>query len=184
MRKRDAQKYFVTNETKRWSKKLSWSQYAMVTDLIEQVDFGCNFENGRCNPKRFNLSKHNISKNGFSPCCCTGCASNWNSPGYIDQIPVNKTEEIMSYFDARKGFWRPGKGCILPRKYRSWTCNTFICGELGRELCDSKPWRTIFLLTRNDCEDEPVSDKKLKNILQETRQQLVELGYIKNKEEK
>ena len=77
----------------------------------EGVDFNC----GEC-PKRSMDTR----------CCCSGCAYNI---GYLamDKIPKGRVAYYLKHFDGKLGFWREGKGCILPRKYRSYTCVGYAC---------------------------------------------------------
>ncbi|NIU84559.1 MAG: hypothetical protein GWN31_12000 [Candidatus Thorarchaeota archaeon] len=69
---------------------------------------------------KFKKDKHNYM------CCCGGCAG---SVGHADTFPkdVRYLEEMASYFNTETGYWRKGKGCILPRKYRSRTCLSYHC---------------------------------------------------------
>jgi hypothetical protein len=45
----------------------------------------------------------------------------------FEKIKPSAFSEVLSSFDRVWGFWRPGKGCILPRKWQSPTCLFFGC---------------------------------------------------------
>lgn len=59
-------------------------------------------------------------------CCCQNCSYNY---GYLagEVIQWKDLKILKSTFDKRTGFWRSGKGCILPRRLRSITCVMYFC---------------------------------------------------------
>lgn len=90
--------------------------------LTDSIDFKCNFnENGQCRENRVDWAS------GHPACCCKDCA---RSTGYLDIMFENEIDEYAKSFNAKTGFWRKGKGCILPRKKRSPTCVTFTCEDI------------------------------------------------------
>lgn len=91
---------------------------------------------------KFKKDKHNYM------CCCGGCAG---SVGHADTFPKDTRylEEMASYFNAETGYWRKGKGCILPRKYRSVTCLLYNCSSVGHTH-DSKAARKLLNLVRTN----------------------------------
>jgi len=182
--KRPVLKILSKSQTDRYSKKLSWEQYGKISELFGEIDFGCNFEQGHCNPRHYPLE--HISKDQAShPCCCVGCANKWVEPGYLRIIPKGKTNEIFSYWNSKTGFWRKDKGCILPRKYRSPICVTYLCAGICNSLRKSQPWKSLTRLTSGYCnhQDKPITNSQLNRILQNARNNLVKLGYIKQQEE-
>ena len=117
---------------------LTWGRWAKFTKITSNLNYGCNFNSGK---KLCSKGKHNS-------CCCDDCGSD---VGYLDRIPSNEKviKEIASLFDIKYGFWRKGKGCTLPPKYRSNTCISYRCDKArshrdsilpenpsGRELLD------------------------------------------------
>ena len=60
-------------------------------------------------------------------CCCQSCGG---TIGYLGSYWPNSTKTLAKYarrFDKITGFWRKGKGCILPRELRSLTCSWHVC---------------------------------------------------------
>lgn len=108
-----------------------WYDYQKLAELTEHVNYHCNFKpNGTCR------GSSNRDGNGAGLCCCSGCFS---LMGHHKELPCDYNE-LMSYcelFAAEKkgksgklealGFWRAGKGCILPRKMRSPICLSHSC---------------------------------------------------------
>lgn len=76
--------------------------------LTEFMDFGCE----SCNSP--------IKR------CCGACAS---SMGFHYHLPANwyLIECYAKMYKPSVGFWREGKGCILPRWMRSDVCITTLC---------------------------------------------------------
>lgn len=90
--------------------------------LTKHFEYPCNFkENGGC------VSHIN------SMCCCNNCAP---SVGHLRNIrtsnfPITITK-YSSRYNTKTGFWRPKKGCILPRGLRSITCVAYICYDIEK----------------------------------------------------
>jgi hypothetical protein len=111
--------------------------------LAGTMDFGCDFDSdGWCLGERASKEK------GLYPpicevpkgkeymhrmCCCKCC---YESLGYLNSNRFLFSEDIPTYeklFKRKIGFWRRGKGCVLPRKLRSKTCQGFVCGKASKK---------------------------------------------------
>jgi len=100
-----------------------------VAVLSSLMDFPCDFDeqstfpDGKCAAKR------------HSPkCCCINCSF---SVGHFGNKWPNDLYTLKRYakrFTAKNGFWRPDKGCILPRHMRSLTCAFYLCYEIRDEF--------------------------------------------------
>jgi hypothetical protein len=98
-----------------------------------EIDYQCEFIDGACKTtrKRDRLDKQ---------CCCRGCKK---SRGYISYAVQSDVDEMQQYWDDKLGFWREGKGCLLPRSLRSPLCLDYRCGPFSvkeqpyRELVDT-----------------------------------------------
>jgi len=91
----------------------------LKSEITLFVDFKCDFdERGLCKLYR----KNNPDKAAM--CCCNQCR---DMSGYIDWVNLRDLKEIRKLWSKRTGFWRKGKGCILPRAYRSATCTFYHC---------------------------------------------------------
>lgn len=108
---------------------LPWEDWYKLASSTNKIEYGCCFQiDGTC------IQSRNQEKRGSSPdpmCCCRWCVGN---VGYFDRIQ-NDPEVIAmiaDHFKAKVGFWRKGKGCILPRKYRSTTCLGYRCGDSSK----------------------------------------------------
>jgi hypothetical protein len=117
------------------------STYHELAKLTESLDFGCKFDKfGRCRNYKTAKTDEPVM------CCCNNC---FNSLGYLHTLPTggwsadseDRLRPLKVYarhfsektvktnnFTRKVGFWRPGKGCVLPRIYRSPTCLTYTCG--------------------------------------------------------
>lgn len=95
-------------------------------ELTKYVDYNCRFKDGACFAYH---DDHKSNENKPSMCCCGGC---YSTVGWLDTINTSDLPKIARHFSYRTGFWRKGKGCILPRKYRSVTCVTYNCNEYRR----------------------------------------------------
>ena len=94
-----------------------WRQFAKLTAL---VDYGCNFKRGKCRNNGIGYSRSN--KMG----CCNGCNRSF---GYLRNIPMDweYIVRIARLFNKETGFWRKGKGCVLPVELRSAVCLGYVC---------------------------------------------------------
>lgn len=116
--------YYLLERDRQLVKGYPHSQFrpdvAVLTGLFE---FACDFKNGKCAGKRDTVK-----------CCCSNCASSIGHFG--DQWPNNTEalEQLAGYFNPETGFWRVGKGCILPRHRRSLTCAFYVCEKIRLEF--------------------------------------------------
>lgn len=92
----------------------SWKEREAIAENTAKIDFGCAFKGNTCRAMR-------EDRRG---CCCQSCRSRH---GFLEKIKPSAFNEILSLFDRVWGFWRPGEGCILPRKWQSSTCLFFAC---------------------------------------------------------
>lgn len=98
----------------------TWEQREAIAEKTAKIDFGCDFKGNTCRAMREN-------RRG---CCCQSCKSRH---GFLEKIKPSAFNEILSLFDRVRGFWRPGEGCILPRKWQSPTCLFFACLPFMKE---------------------------------------------------
>lgn len=87
------------------------------------MDFGCDFVDGLCRSRRNNPSS-NPNSAYMRMCCCMQCSY---EIGYIVIAFKNEIPKYAKHFNKDTGFWREGKGCILPYKMRSTVCVTHFC---------------------------------------------------------
>jgi hypothetical protein len=114
---------------------LNWRTYRMLADLTKYVHYGCDFTELGCKAYRIKSKKEleklrEEGKKRGRPywremCCCGGCRGAF---GYLHHFPIEGLTTIARCFHYKTGFWREGKGCVLPRKYRSYTCLNYACG--------------------------------------------------------
>jgi hypothetical protein len=86
--------------------------------------FDCRFDaEGRCKRKLYVNRKHRAMN------CCHSC---YDSVGYLGDQLYNKEEQqtILALFKPMIGFWRQGRGCVLPRRLRSITCLGYNCNPM------------------------------------------------------
>lgn len=100
-----------------------------IAVLSSLLDFPCNFrpsagpKSARCDGSR------------RSPkCCCKCCAERIGHFGEIWPSNLAKLGKYAKKFTKINGFWRAGKGCILPRHMRSLVCAFFMCGQIQKEF--------------------------------------------------
>ncbi len=101
-----------------------FASYKSLAKLTKYINYDCRFKDGHC--KEYNMDM----------CCCANCFgfagffylkffNELNEDDYIEK-------QLLYYAKRFKydiGFWREGKGCVLPRERRSITCLTFNCAE-------------------------------------------------------
>jgi len=109
-----------------------WKKYARLTKFI---DFHCDFDSsGACVDAR-------LKEKTMTPkCCCAGCAS---SLGYYRGVFPEKEEDfrtIMDLYSPETGFFREGKGCLIPRELRSHTCVSYMCVRLKKKTWKTNPY--------------------------------------------
>ena len=109
---------------------LSWRTWGRIANITEHVDFGCRFtKRGKCK---------NIHNEGgpARASTATGCCSAWccaHNNGYLRRIPKSAEKRILSLWCPDYGFYREGKGCVLPRKWRDEFCLLYECSGMLRE---------------------------------------------------
>lgn len=107
--------------TKRANERLTWTQYRKLAQLTGEIIFRCGFDKqGKCKGSR----DEDGSWLQGPRCCCSGCAL---SLGYLKKVSKGQANVIRKLWDKATGFWKKGKGCTLPHKYRSPTCLSFLC---------------------------------------------------------
>ena len=112
-----------------------------LASLTEHIDFNCGFnERGICKKFRDYGGKQDAM------CCCHSCAT---QNGYLYILPANCSiqNRYVEMYDDKTGYWRKGKGCILPRRMRSQTCLTYSCGMVKSMR---KPAYALFDLIRKN----------------------------------
>ncbi len=105
---------------------LEWDDWYKLANATKNINYGCAFDsNGLCIEERDNI-KVFVDYTPNAACCCSNCYSN---SGYIKFIQNSERviKLISGKFKKNVGFWRKGKGCILPRKYRSGMCLGYRC---------------------------------------------------------
>jgi hypothetical protein len=111
--------------------------------LAGTMDFGCDFDSdGWCLGERASIKKGMYPPICDVPkgkeylhrmCCCKHC---YESLGYLGSNRFLFSEDIPTYeklFKRKIGFWRRGKGCVLPRKLRSKICQSFVCAKASKK---------------------------------------------------
>jgi len=116
---------------------MNWGTYERLAALTKYIDYGCDFTELGCKQYRFKNKKEKEEQNAkwkeqyegkpypSLMCCCGGCRY---SIGYMRVFNVYSIAKVARYYNDKTGFWREDKGCILPRKYRSYTCLNHSCG--------------------------------------------------------
>jgi len=116
-----------------------WFFRRALAKATKTIDYGCEFDDkGLCGHRgkafkgtsKSKLDEIAKGRRGRHPtmCCCGGC---FEAKGYFNELPASLdiVKHIASLFNTknRLGFWRKGKGCILPRSLRSDTCLLHRC---------------------------------------------------------
>ena len=101
---------------------MTWEQYHQLAELTGEVDFKCDFdEKGQCR----GLRERSPGMWRSAPqCCCQDCPM---TVGYHNNISEDQAKVMKKRWSKKTGFWRKGKGCTLPRMYRSPICLTYDC---------------------------------------------------------
>ena len=140
---------------------IDFHQYGKLAALTKYVKYHCEFDStGRCLNYRSNRYI-DTDLNKPTMCCCRGC---FNSMGYLYSLPVGGYGSIIGKeladlelyarhfsentvpLDNSKmkiGFWRAGKGCILPRSHRSPTCLGYDCRRKLTSAWEKKLFRLL-----------------------------------------
>lgn len=104
-----------------------------LKNISKYIDFECDFGKGT----NKNLCKRDVKwtasyTNGqikrlqaAGICCCIGCA---DTRGHLRSFILESHLDIYNKLYKKViGFWRPRRGCSLPRELRSSTCLYFNC---------------------------------------------------------
>lgn len=92
-----------------------------LKEFTQYINFNCQISStGGC--------KENIHQ---LECCCYQCLSH---VGFFKKIIDTDIPYYAKRFSVKTGFWREGKGCILPRKMRSIVCVTHHCNYNNKEF--------------------------------------------------
>lgn len=134
---------------------ISFRVYRELAELTTHIDYGCKFDShGRCKNYEYTPPEQSTM------CCCNSCFYNM---GYLKHLPTGgwtanpkyKLRDLDVYArhfsekvikklrngDRPIGFWRPNKGCVLPRGYRSQVCLDYTCsGESKTEWQKKLIW--------------------------------------------
>jgi len=95
-------------------------QLERVKGFFEYINFDCQIKkDGTCKEYK------------TKGCCCTDCLDRC---GYFLMMLNEETGYYARHFSVKTGFWRKGKGCILPHKKRSIVCLTHHCNH---DYCNS-----------------------------------------------
>lgn len=103
---------------KLWEGK--YTDLKRLKGLIEFVDFDCQITEKGCKGQGRSIECNK------SKCCCSDCSKKM---GYLELISKKDLSLYIKKFSVKTGFWRKGKGCILPHSYRSNTCLTYHCNR-------------------------------------------------------
>jgi hypothetical protein len=88
--------------------------FRKLKSFIPFINFDCQITaNGGCKETPESLK-----------CCCFACNTN---AGFFKVVLNTDLTWYARKFSVRTGFWRAGKGCILPHDRRSTTCLTHHC---------------------------------------------------------
>lgn len=91
--------------------------YECLKGLFKNINFECNIDKQTGGCKETPLAKK---------CCCHDCV---NNIGYIHLMFEKDITYYSRLFSSKTGFWRKGKGCILPHHRRSVICLTHHCNH-------------------------------------------------------
>jgi len=101
-----------------------WNTYFEIAENSEGVNFGCNFDcKGKCSGTRGKVDVEWYGKTKRA--CCNACVE---EKGYLKVVPSEAIETLEEVWNEEDGFWS-SEGCKLPIKYRSHTCNGFVCDK-------------------------------------------------------
>lgn len=96
---------------------------ANVVSTTSNMDFGCNWIDGKCASMRKREENKLID---IGLVCCRQCAHN---VGFLTRNKSDLPQEYLQYWDDVKGFLNPETGCKLPSDMRSKKCLTYVCRD-------------------------------------------------------
>lgn len=125
--------------------------FQKLAKRTEEVEYHCDIHENGCANTRANGHSDFSGK-----CCCNKC---YDKIGYYDELSLEDAELLAPFYKESKkhGFWRPGKGCVIPRHLRSVTCITYTCSfikvsyrdSLLLRAIDRGPYRVLLPLTKH-----------------------------------
>ena len=96
------------------------NEFRRLKQFIPYINFDCQIKkSGGCKSSPTTIK-----------CCCYSCIDN---VGFLRMIIDSDLTYYSRRFSVKTGFWRKGKGCVLPHKMRSTTCLTHHCNYEGKE---------------------------------------------------
>jgi len=107
-----------------------------LKDATRYTKDTCRIVDGKCRRYRANERRglhqvYDIVKDGT---CCTECVLNRGFYKENDVLTEEQLEFMKANWNPRWGF-HTNSGCILPRKWRSCICNTYVCkDEIHKEM--------------------------------------------------
>lgn len=118
----------------------TWRKRKKRMSRTSDIAYRCDFIDGSCKQERENIANDQIQSQIATQenrknkpyithsemACCAGCA---HAVGYFDAVEDTDVPLLISLYNPKTGYWRSGKGCILPRDIRSNICLTHNCGE-------------------------------------------------------
>lgn len=115
-----------------------------LKSLTEEINFNCKFgKDGIC--KRY-IGERPVVDIKIKMCCCAGCR---DRIGFRKIIYLEDISFLAKNFDEKTGYWREGKGCILPREKRSVTCVGYSCIKDWKNLSERHNALLTFLGKRD-----------------------------------
>ncbi len=141
-----------------------WRNWLAFCRLLEQIDFGCKFEENNCKQSRDRDNRHVPER----ICCCSCCSEmighrmHEDIKRFGEIMPASKVAEFrQTVLDAFKpssanmfdksrnkavshGFWRIGTGCALPRWARSRVCMDHHCGGKKIDVIIGAAYRALY----------------------------------------
>ena len=91
-------------------------EFRMIKGFFKHIDFDCQINStGGCKETPDALS-----------CCCDDC---YRCSGHFRRLVDIDITMYARRFSIKTGFWRKGKGCVLPHEMRSVTCVTHHCNN-------------------------------------------------------
>ena len=106
------------------------NDFRNLKGFIQYLDFDCQINpKGGCKETPESLR-----------CCCNNC---YHDAAFFHIMMDTDINKYSKQFSIRTGFWRKGKGCVLPHRMRSITCLTHHCNYRDNNKNFSYGIRTI-----------------------------------------
>lgn len=114
---------------------VSWEHFKLVKAGSERINYHCDFKNGKCFVQYHYAHDDSDTSIKEKMCYCISC---FNAIGHFRYLQKNDKKQLellaRKYIKPKdpeklvaSGFWRVGKGCVLPRMYRSAICLRYAC---------------------------------------------------------